>query len=142
MANIPEMPCYQSHKTVQACKIGRLNPVPGKPNHRLIIPTNPLLNPFEVDQDYVAKHRPYTGGYFVVYKDGYQSFSPTQAFEDGYTLCDPPLGSNPSSAEMNQTQTANSLCEGSDPDEESCTAETDPGGNPIDPTTIDPDGLQ
>jgi hypothetical protein len=28
---------------------------------------------------------PQPGGYFVVYKDGYKSFSPAKAFEEGYT---------------------------------------------------------
>lgn len=37
-----------------------------------------------VGDDYVNKHAPAIGGYFVEYKDGYQSFSPAKAFEDGY----------------------------------------------------------
>ncbi len=40
---------------------------------------------FKVDADFVSKHRPKVGGYYVVYKDGYKSFSPADAFEDGYT---------------------------------------------------------
>ena len=32
-----------------------------------------------------TKHDPQAGGYYVVYADGYQSFSPAQAFEEGYT---------------------------------------------------------
>ncbi len=35
--------------------------------------------------DYMRKHQPKIGGYFVVYKDGYKSFSPAEAFEEGYT---------------------------------------------------------
>jgi len=31
------------------------------------------------------KHKPEVGGYYVVYADGYKSFSPAQAFEEGYT---------------------------------------------------------
>jgi hypothetical protein len=30
------------------------------------------------------KHKPEVGGYYVVYKDGYRSFSPAEAFETGY----------------------------------------------------------
>ena len=26
------------------------------------------------------------GGYYVVYEDGYKSFSPSKAFDEGYTL--------------------------------------------------------
>ena len=28
---------------------------------------------------------PEVGGYYVVHKDGYKSFSPANAFEEGYT---------------------------------------------------------
>jgi hypothetical protein len=38
-----------------------------------------------VDAQYVAKHKPEVGGYFVQYEDGYLSFSPAAAFESGYT---------------------------------------------------------
>jgi hypothetical protein len=41
--------------------------------------------PIKVDGAYLAKHKPVAGGYFVVYKDGYLSFSPAEAFEEGYT---------------------------------------------------------
>lgn len=41
--------------------------------------------PFEVNHAYVEKHKPAAGGYFVVYDDGYQSFSPGKAFEEGYS---------------------------------------------------------
>jgi hypothetical protein len=32
------------------------------------------------------KHKPEVGGYYVVYKEGYKSFSPAGAFEEGYAL--------------------------------------------------------
>ena len=35
--------------------------------------------------EYVAKHKLEVGGYYVVYEDGYKSFSPASAFESGYT---------------------------------------------------------
>jgi hypothetical protein len=35
--------------------------------------------------DWYRKHKPESGGYFVVYDDGYESYSPAKAFEDGYT---------------------------------------------------------
>lgn len=34
----------------------------------------------------MRKHKPEVGGYYVVYKDGYKSFSPAAAFDEGYTL--------------------------------------------------------
>lgn len=39
---------------------------------------------FSVPADYVVKHKPEPGGYYVVYDDGYKSFSPAKAFEEGY----------------------------------------------------------
>ena len=50
-----------------------------------IMPVEPGYAPFLVDDDYVRKHNPQVGGYYVVYQDGYKSFSPAEAFEDGYT---------------------------------------------------------
>jgi hypothetical protein len=41
--------------------------------------------PFPVSRAYVTKHSPKAGGYYVVYADGYKSWSPAQAFEEGYT---------------------------------------------------------
>ena len=38
----------------------------------------------KVDSDFMFKHKPEVGGYYVVYKDGYRSFSPAEAFETGY----------------------------------------------------------
>jgi len=38
-----------------------------------------------VDGQYLRQHRPEVGGYYVVYKDGYKSYSPAKAFEEGYT---------------------------------------------------------
>lgn len=42
----------------------------------------------DVDIDYMTKHKPLTGGYFVRYADGYTSFSPADAFEAGYEVYD------------------------------------------------------
>ena len=47
---------------------------------------NERYAPRPFSADFYRKHRPESGGYFVVYKDGYESFSPAEAFEDGYTL--------------------------------------------------------
>ena len=41
--------------------------------------------PIPFDAAWFRKHNPEPGGYYVVYKDGYKSFSPADAFEDGYT---------------------------------------------------------
>jgi hypothetical protein len=84
-----EMPRYKCHKVVHALKIAKiLDPtLPGNESDgsRVIVPVEPGYAPFSVDRDYVRKHEPQVGGYFVAYDDGYTSFSPAQAFEDGYT---------------------------------------------------------
>ena len=86
--NVPqtEMPRYRSHKQVWALKIAAIQ-------HRedgsaIITPADPGYAAFKVDAAYVARHEPRAGGYYVVYKDGYKSFSPAEAFEDGYTRVD------------------------------------------------------
>jgi hypothetical protein len=50
-----------------------------------IVPADLGYVPFRVDAEYVRKHNPQAGGYYVVYQDGYKSFSPADAFEGGYT---------------------------------------------------------
>lgn len=83
-----QMPQYQCHKKVWALKI--LNVVdPTKPGDetdgsRIIIPQDEGFAPFKVDNEYVRKHKPEAGGYYVVYADGYKSYSPANAFEEGY----------------------------------------------------------
>lgn len=52
----------------------------------VITPESPRFDPFPVGLSYVRKHNPKVGGYWVQYEDGYESFSPAEAFESGYTL--------------------------------------------------------
>jgi hypothetical protein len=82
-----EMPRYRCHKEVWALKITHIHFVPDLPGAQLVV-EEPGYAPVRVSDDYIKKHEPVIGGYFVVYKDGYQSFSPAEAFEDGYTRCD------------------------------------------------------
>lgn len=79
-----EMPRYKCHKVVWALKIKSIeyNADTGGAN---IIPEDDGYASFPVDQDYLKKHSPESGGYYVVYKGGYKSFSPADAFESGYT---------------------------------------------------------
>jgi len=50
----------------------------------MITPADEGFAPFRVDHEYMHKHKPQVGGYYVVYKDGYKSFWLAEAFEDGY----------------------------------------------------------
>lgn len=80
---IPKLPLYQSHKRVWAVKIkGLLCTQDGV----FIVPDDPDLGNIPVGPEYLDKHNPEPGGYFVLYEDNYQSFSPAEAFESGYTL--------------------------------------------------------
>jgi hypothetical protein len=84
-----EMPRYRCHKEVWALKIAKVEPDGSAPKGAagscIITPEDGRYAPFRVDEDYCRKHNPQVGGYYVVYKDGYKSFSPLDAFEDGYT---------------------------------------------------------
>ena len=84
-----ELPRYKSHKEVWALKIAKVvDPTePGNESDgsRILIPAENGYAPFSVNHEYVHKHNPQAGGYYVVYADGYKSFSPAEAFEDGYT---------------------------------------------------------
>ena len=42
----------------------------------------------EMDVNFFTKHNPETGGYLVMYDDGYMSYSPAEPFEKGYSLLD------------------------------------------------------
>jgi len=77
-----ELPRYKSHKEVWALKIRDLTQTS---TGLLLIPEESGYLPFILDQGYVAKHNPKIGGYYVLYKDGYKSWSPADAFEEGYT---------------------------------------------------------
>lgn len=81
-----EMPRYKCHKTVRAVKIGAVTEnVDGS---RTLVPTDEDFAAFDVNVEYVRKHDPIPGGYFVAYEDGYLSFSPGEVFEAGYTRID------------------------------------------------------
>lgn len=87
-----EMPRYKCRKEVHALKIARITTDADQgPDDEsmgpgaLLWPAEEGYAPFYVDPEYIERHRPRVGGYYVVYEDGYKSFSPGAAFEDGYT---------------------------------------------------------
>jgi len=83
-----ELPKYQCHKKVWALKIKMItfnHPDQYSATEAEIIPEEEGFAPFVVDQQFLNKHNPKIGGYYVVYDDGYKSFSPAEAFESGYT---------------------------------------------------------
>lgn len=99
-----QLPRYKSHKTVWALKIKAISfdhDEARKQNRETdgsatITPVEEGYAPFKVDATYVRKHFQgaqelggsafaIVGGYYVVYSDGYKSWSPAGAFEEGYT---------------------------------------------------------
>lgn len=84
-------PRYKCHKIVDGFKIlriasGELSPAEGSAKVFNLWPVDHDLDPVEVSPAWMAKHQPKEGGYYVMYQDGYASFSPAKAFEDGYAL--------------------------------------------------------
>lgn len=86
MSTSREMLKYKSHKTVHALKIKTVVPEDHNGGATLLW-EDPSYGPFFVDHLFMAKHNPSAGGYYVVYDDGYTSWSPAKSFEEGYTLC-------------------------------------------------------
>lgn len=82
-SNSTELPRYRSHKIVHALRIRRVVLMPG--GSGVIVPADEGYAAIDVSAAYMDKHDPQAGGYYVVYADGYLSFSPAKAFEEGYT---------------------------------------------------------
>lgn len=82
-----EMPRYRSHKIVHALKIAAIEFAPD--GSAKIAPKDAGYGTCPVGPGYRAKfHGEFHSddlGYLVVYPDGYVSWSPTTAFEEGYT---------------------------------------------------------
>lgn len=79
-----EMPKYKCYKEVHALRIAAIETADDS-GTSIITPEDDGFAKFTVPKEYVDKHTPQPGGYYVVYADGYKSFSPAEAFESGYT---------------------------------------------------------
>jgi len=85
-----EMPKYKSHKEVHALKIKSITYDKDLAENRetdgsALLHFEAPFSHIKVDYTYVQKHKPQAVGYYVVYEDGYKSWSPAEAFEGGYT---------------------------------------------------------
>ncbi len=91
---VMEMPKYKCIKDVWALKIksivfdSDLAAQSGRETDgsATFTPEDDCYAPIRLSAEFVRKHKPVEGGYYVIYKDGYQSFSPAVAFEEGYVL--------------------------------------------------------
>jgi len=84
MNNSTEIPKYQSYKEVWAFKIGLM--FPEADGSHILNAKGKDDRQIRVSREYMRKHNPQSGGYWVQYEDGYESFSPAKAFEEGYKL--------------------------------------------------------
>lgn len=74
------LPLYKSHKTVRAVPIEGFD-YSSNSKVKIHLKGQPaVLLPSET----VQRYKPVSGDYLVIYEDGYESFSPRKAFEDGY----------------------------------------------------------
>lgn len=91
LSDLPKLPQYQSHKVVRAARI-RSTKMVGEMAWRLMLSElheSPVR--VQVNQEWIVRRcngRAPEEGYFVVYEDGYTSWSPAAAFEEGYSLVD------------------------------------------------------
>lgn len=89
MKTIPpiEVPRFRSHKVVEALRITGIEPTAEDGTVGILV-TNPAgeASRVETAPGWQLKHLPDVGGYLVNYADGYLSYSPATAFEEGYTL--------------------------------------------------------
>lgn len=94
-----EMPMYKCHKRVRALKIKEVV-CHAHSDPSVSIEEFAKLDEFQggnlffeeqghatrtFTAEWYRKHKPEKGGYFVLYNDGYESYSPAKAFEEGYT---------------------------------------------------------
>lgn len=80
-----EMPRYRCHKEVWALQIAGISLPQNAAGDAELGFSDPKYASKLMPRAWLDKHNPVVGGYYVVYKDGYESFSPAQAFEEGYT---------------------------------------------------------
>lgn len=83
------LPRYQSHKVVEALKIDHVEDQGQR--GAILFPVDTRYPAFRVSSEYVAKHQPRAGYYWVRYSDNYESASPAAAFEEGYSLIHPDM---------------------------------------------------
>lgn len=90
MVDVESLPRWKCHKIVHAAQIVAMTGAAAT----VFDPTatSTILSLKHGDADWNARvtdlwmqrHTPKVGGYLVIYDDGYTSFSPALAFEDGY----------------------------------------------------------
>ena len=83
---------WQSHKIVHAGKVFQLQEQDAGEGVLMIEDVNGEPCLVEVPNNFFARGTPSPGDYVVIYEDGYKSWSPAKAFEEGYTRIGEPDG--------------------------------------------------
>ena len=79
-----EMPKYECHNKVWALKIAGI--VGDQHGGVYFEPDEEGYGKVPMSAEYVTKHKPEVGGYYVVGAGGHKSFLPANVFESEYTL--------------------------------------------------------
>lgn len=80
-----DLPRYRSHKAVRAAKIAAIEYHDNAEDSGFLLRFEGDVKPVLVTLGWSNRFNPKIGGYYVVYNDGYTSWSPAEAFEEGYT---------------------------------------------------------
>ena len=80
-----EMPRYQSHKFVWALEIDTITNDVDAAGAKMLTFRDKGYAKMRASLEMFSRYVPVPGDYYVVYADGYKSFSPRKAFVEGYT---------------------------------------------------------
>lgn len=85
MPDQPKLPRWQSHKVVEADKITQVVVRDNDSRFVWYLAGGMLIEVSDALAGRVPPLIDATGGYYVRYSDGFESWSPAKAFEEGYT---------------------------------------------------------
>lgn len=83
-----ELPLYISHKKVRALEIKSVADDADVADSRKVHFTDARYAAASVPEIVFLRYTPSPGDFYVVYEDGYVSFSPAKAFTEGYKLAE------------------------------------------------------
>ena len=78
-----DWPSYRCHRFVQALKIAEVNV--DAASQVWLVPDDRAYGEFRVDGEFVVKHKPAPGGYFVRFDHSHESWASEDLFENGFT---------------------------------------------------------
>ena len=86
-----ELPTYVCHKRVRASEVVSIGLYKTNADNKAVreIQISDQFDPIEILGEVFTRYVPMPGDFYVVYEDGYVSFSPRKAFIEGYTLAQP-----------------------------------------------------